>query len=340
MRHTPPKSSTATPGWLLSVVAAAMILIVGGLLPASASLTPVTSPRTFDTVGSTTPQDVSQPRIAGSRGTPRTVSGIPTSFPRASTTGVPRDTVLKRYRGPCEIRSPRTLSGVDATAKCDALLIRSKAVVIENSRVPRVDATEGEENPSYSVRITRSDVRAGRWSDGALWGYNITAIRVDVTGGQHSFHCNDNCVLKHSWLHGQWNPDGESFHNNAFITNGGTNMLVRHNTLACTAILNETDGGCTADVSLFGDFDPVSRVTIDRNLLRANDSSISYCAYGGHEPSKEYPIATQIVFTDNVFERGDNNKCGVYGPVSSFQRSAEGNVWKGNVWDEGGRVRP
>ena len=190
------------------------------------------------------------------------------------------------------------------------------------------------------MTVERSTVLGRDWVDGAIWGYNITAKKVEVTGGQHSFHCASNCTLIDSWLHSQYNPDGKSFHNNAFLSNGGTDMLIRHNTLHCTAILNNTDGGCTADLSLFGDFDPISRVTVDNNLFKANSSSISYCAYGGHQPSKAYPVATQIVFTNNVFERGSNNKCGVYGAVTSFQTSAAGNVWSNNRWTDGSTLNP
>lgn len=261
----------------------------------------------------------------------------PGGWPGPDNTGVPAGTTLTPYTGPCTITSARTISAVDATGACDALVINTTGVVIEKSLVPRVQSIYGDGDSS--VTITDSDVRAGATSTGGLWGYNITARRVDVTGGQHSFHCNNNCEVTDSWLHDQHNPDGGSYHNNAFISNGGSNMVVRHNTLHCTAILNSTDGGCTADVSLFGDFDPIDNVTIDNNFLRANNSSISYCAYGGDSDSKPY-TATNVRFTNNVFERGPNRRCGVYGPVTSFDRNAAGNVWTGNVWDSGEAVNP
>jgi hypothetical protein len=190
------------------------------------------------------------------------------------------------------------------------------------------------------VRLTDSEVRAGTWSGGAVWGSHLTLLRVNVTGGQHSVHCSNDCVVEDSWLHDQYNPEGEEFHNNAFLSNGGRNMVVRGSTLHCTAELNDANGGCTGDLSLFGDFGPIRNVTVENNLFKANNSSISYCLYGGHSPSKKYPIATGIVITGNVFERGANNKCGVYGPATSFQSSAEGNVWRDNVWDNGGAVSP
>lgn len=260
-------------------------------------------------------------------------------FPDASTTGVPEGVELAAYDGPCTIVEPTVLSRVDATS-CPALVIQAADVVIEESLLPRVEATAAEEDPSFSVAISDSEVRAGAWIGGAIWGYRITARRVEVTGGQHSFHCNDHCVLEDSWLHDQHNPDGEAAHNNAFISNGGTDMVVRGNTLHCTALLNATGGGCTADLSLFGDFQPIRHVTVEGNLFKANDSSIPWCVYGGHSPGKPFPRATHIVFRDNVFERGDNDTCGVYGPVTSFQPDAEGNEWSRNTWDDGATLMP
>jgi hypothetical protein len=60
----------------------------------------------------------------------------------------------------------------------------------------------------------------------------------------------------------------------------------------------------------------------------------------GDGRSKRYPIATGIRFIGNVFERGTNRRCGVYGPVTSFQSSAAGNEWSGNTWDSGEPLTP
>jgi Domain of unknown function (DUF4082) len=285
------------------------------------SLTPTTAPPT-------TTKPAPSPTSTSASSTSPAPSG---GWPDSTNTGVPKGTTLSAYKGSCTITSTVTITAVDAS-NCSAILIRAAGVVIRDSLLPRIDATDGGK---YSVIVSDSTVQAGSWSDGAVWGYNITATRLNITGGQHSFHCNDNCTVTDSWLHDQYNPSGQAYHNNAFITNGGTNMVVRHNTLHCTAILNSTNGGCTADVSLFGDFDPVSHVTIDSNLLKSNTSSISYCAYGGYQPNKTYSVSTYIVFENNVFERGTNGKCGVFGAVTSFQSSATGNVWTNNKWDDG-----
>ncbi len=263
---------------------------------------------------------------------PSTMAG----WPGTTNTGVPAGATLKKYTGSCTITSTVTISGIDASS-CGAILVKANNVVIAGSLLPRIDATAGGID---SITVTDSTVNGGTWSGGAIWGENITALRVNVTGGQHSVHCAGNCSVTDSWLHDQYNPARQSYHNNAFLTNGGANMVLNHNNLACTPLLNSTGGGCTADVSLFGDFAPVTNVTVENNLLMANNSSISYCAYGGHEPSKAYPVATDIRFIDNVFERGANGKCGAYGPATSFQTNATGYVWSGNAFDDGTAISP
>ena len=55
-----------------------------------------------------------------------------------------------------------------------------------------------------------------------------------------------------------------------------------------------------------------------------------FCAYGGATGGKPYSSdptnATNQKFTNNVFQRGGNSKCGTYGPVTSFNPNRTGNV--------------
>ena len=103
------------------------------------------------------------------------------------------------------------------------------------------------------------------------------------------------------------------------------------------AVLNG-DIGCSADLSGYPDFAPIKNNTVDRNLFVASPGS-GFCAYGGATSGKPYSSdptnATNQKFTNNVFQRGGNNKCGTYGPVTSFNSSGTGNVLSGNVWDNG-----
>lgn len=263
--------------------------------------------------------------------------GLGGCWPYAGNTGVPTGTVLSAYTGPCSITSDTLIE--NKTVNCALQMYSNASLTVRRSVVNGFIDNTSTTGPG-KLLVEDSEIHSGAWQGGSVWGSYITANRVEVTGGQHSVQCESNCTVNDSWLHNQYNPDGQGFHNNAFISNGGANMVVKHNTLHCTAILNATDGGCTADLSLFGDFDTISFVTVDSNLMMANNSSISFCAYGGYSPAKPYPNANNIIFKNNIFQRGSNNLCGVYGAITSFQTSAPGNLWSNNKWSDGAVLSP
>jgi hypothetical protein len=90
---------------------------------------------------------------------------------------------------------------------------------------------------------------------------------------------------------------------------------------------------------LFGDFAPLRNITYDGNLFVASPGG--YCLHAGYNPSKPYGSdPTGIVITNNVFQRGANRKCGVWGAVTSFKPSGIGNVFSNNKWDDGTTVNP
>ncbi len=261
-------------------------------------------------------------------------------WPGPETTGVPSGVSLTAYGGPCTINdynsvSPVTITGVDATS-CPMISVQNSIDVnITNSKLPVINMT----NASGDLTVTDSELHDGGGYYGVLWGHNITAQRVHITGGQHSVHCEGACSITDSYLTGQNAPDGAATHNNAFISNGGVNMQIGHNTLHCSPELNADDGGCTADLSLFGDFDILQDITISNNLFMATPSG-GFCGSFGYNPGKPYGSnPTNIAVTNNVFQRGSNNQCGVFGPTTSFI-AANGNTWSGNVWDNGGTISP
>ncbi len=258
-------------------------------------------------------------------------------FPNASNTGVPAGTTLTDYTGPLTITAAGTT--IDRKRINGTLVIRASGVKVTNSIINGRLSSDGS---GSSVTVADSEIRGGNQETFPSVSYNdITLQRVEVTGGQHSVQCSARCVVEDSWLHDQFIPAGSSGHVNAFISNGGSGFTLRHNTLYCSVQPTSADGGCTADMSLFGDFAPISDVTIVGNLFRANTTGASYCLHAGYNPSKPYGSnPTGVVVKNNVFERGSNNKCGIYGPVTSFYSSGSGNTWSGNTWNDGGTVPP
>ena len=97
----------------------------------------------------------------------------------------------------------------------------------------------------------------------------------------------------------------------------------------------------TAASGVFKDRIPTEDAEIVRRLKAAGavflgKLNLQECAYGGSSGGKPYSGgAHDIKFINNVFERGANGKCGAYGPITDFDPSKPGNVWSGNVWDNG-----
>jgi hypothetical protein len=257
------------------------------------------------------------------------------TFPSADSTGVPAGVNLRGYRGPCTITKAGTV--IEARDVRCSLLVKAARVVIRKSRITGTVKVEGTGN---SLRIEDADINGGQAFEHTVGFENLTVLRSDISGGQSSVNCYRDCLIQDSYLHGQYVPEGEDWHLNAFLSNGGSNIKLIGNTLACDHRTNSAGGGCTANASIFGDFGPNTNYTFERNLFIASQE-MSFCLYGGYDAKKEFGTdVRQIVVVGNVFQRGANGKCGTYGAVTSYDNTATGNVWRDNAWDDGKQVPP
>jgi hypothetical protein len=266
----------------------------------------------------------------------------PGGRPGPSNTGVPKGTSLSDYRGPCTI----TKAGTTIDAKrisCD-VEVRAADVTIKRSRIKGVVVLDSDVPGSdkWSYTLADSEVDAGVQEHPAVSYGNMTVLRSNVYGGITSVQCGEkaiSCTIEDSWLHGQQIKPGTDWHLGGFLSNGGHNIRIRHNTIVCDTPVTPDGQGCTGDLNLLGDFAVIADVVVSDNFLGANTGS-SYCLYGGDATSKPFPHGNNIRVTDNIFERGRNAKCADYGPVSSFNVHGPGNVWENNRWSNGGKVTP
>lgn len=104
---------------------------------------------------------------------------------------------------------------------------------------------------------------------------------------------------------------------------GGSGMTIRHNT-----IFNELNQ--TAGIALYQDFGTPVNVTIDNNLLGGG----GYTIYAGGGASAGHDVK----ITNNHFTTRFYTNSGNFGPYTAFQPGDPGNVWSGNVWDDGPNV--
>lgn len=286
--------------------------------------------------GSSGPSCLSGTHVAGSS------DAAGGCWPGPNNTGVPAGTVLSTYTGPCTITAAGTV--IDAkTINCD-LSIQAANVTIKNSKVNGLVTldTDLAGSSAWSMTVQDTEVDAGVQQRAAISTGNMTVIRANLHGGITSAQCEETsvfCTIQDSWLHGQQIPDTAPWHLGGFLSDGGGNMTLKHNTVVCDHAVNSVGEGCTGDLNFIPNFAAISGALVQHNLLGSNIGS-SYCTYGGEKPSSPTPHSDHIVYKDNIFQRGSNNNCAAYGPVTNFDINQPGNEWTNNTWADGGVVDP
>lgn len=270
-----------------------------------------------------------------------------TGWPNASNTGVPAGTVLTAYTGPCRITVPNTV--IDAKQVNCTLTIATTGVKITRSKINgSVYSADGTPTTGpRSVILSDTEIDAGTdLNAGGLDAINFEAYRMNIHGGHRGVWCMT-CILQDSYIHMSTRAvDGKAHQSAVRMEQNGK---IIHNTLLCDAPDIGDDGGCSAPLTGYGDFSTVQNNLIQGNLLKATTGGT--CAYGGSSGlgsgAKPFPNANNIVFKDNVFERGNGPSdkgnfglCGYYFPVTDFNVSAPGNSWSNNKWDDGGILMP
>jgi hypothetical protein len=180
-------------------------------------------------------------------------------------------------------------------------------------------------------------------TDCGVTGSNFTILRTEIINSNRAAYCESSCLIQDSYFHGTnlW-PDASNLAHASSVREE-QNLTLRHNSLHCSYTGPFVNGeiGCSADLSGYPDFAPIKNNIVDGNLFVASPGS-GYCIYGGATSGKPFSgdstNATNQKFTNNVFQRGGNNKCSAFGPVTSFDKNRTGNVWSGNVWDDGTTV--
>lgn len=317
--------------------------------PPSTTTPPVTTTTPPETTSSSSSTTTEPPTSTSSTTAPTGGTVVlGRSFPDASNTGVP-DSVkpsLTAYTGSCTITTANVV--IDRKIiTCDSFRLLAPGIKITNSIINgEVYSDCCYLNGAYS--LTDSEVHGPNAAGTVVGEARFTLLRVEVSGGSRSVNCNDTCDVRDSYIHGQY-KDLNGVDHESGIRQDSHGTFV-HNNIACdaVAVANPNGGegsGCSAAVSGYGDFGTVNNNSFDNNLISSGQSddgspASSYCIYGGSTQGKPYPNAHDIKFTNNILMRGPGGKCGIYGPVTSFDSAAPGNVWTNNLYDDGRTVPP
>jgi hypothetical protein len=199
---------------------------------------------------------------------------------------------------------------------------------MKNSLINGVISSHGDNGP---ILIENSTINGGsQLQDPTVGVPNVTVKYSNVYGGKDEVNCEgNNCDVENSWLHDTF-AGPASGHQQGFFSNGGAGDTLVHNSIYCTS------PGCTADVT-FGNGYPLSGVKVANNLLVASPNS-SYCAYTGPDSDPVVSPVSDVLWEDNVFQKGANGTCGNFGVVYAWFPSVCSPLpcrWIGNIWDNG-----
>jgi len=302
---------------------------------------PSTTPSTTTSPPSSIPPPTTQPPTVPAQSCPPRPA-----FPDASCTGVPAGITLTTYTGPCTITTPNTV--IDSKLVNCVLHPRAAGIVIRNSRIiGGVYGNTGASAPSFIItdsEIVAPQVGSNSEANG-LGEANFVGTRLEVTGGNRGVYCRFNATLRDSWVHGTNISATSNAHASAVRQSQGCTLV--HNRLQCSAQDTPQGGGCSADLTGYGDFEPVANNLVQDNFFVTTPGGA--CAYGGSSGDDGVkPFGNQahdIRFINNVFDRGPvgdhgTRNCGFYFPITDFDSTRPGNVWTGNTWIDGGLVPP
>ena len=254
--------------------------------------------------------------------------------------------VLTPYTGPCTITVANTV--IDSKIITCDIDVRATGVVIRRSEIHGYVSGPDQQVTPFSFRVEDSFIDGSPNGPRELRsvGYaNFTIVRSEVVGGQGGIWCVRNCTIQDTWVHGTdlCQTCTPGWHASAIRVEQYSTLL--HNTISCDWPTpdDNIDVGCSADMTGYPDFAPITHNTMDGNLYVANTGA-AFCAYGGATATKPYSDdptnATYIVFANNVFQRGTNGACAAYGAVTDFDPTGTGNTWFNNLWDDGTTVTP
>lgn len=291
-------------------------------------------------------------------------AAFPPAFPKSSSVGVPSGTVLTNYTGSCTISTANTV--IDAkNITCYPLLINAQNVTITRSYIQGyvgVNTNEGvygtgSINNSLIIKdstIFGSSLLSSNNAETGIGEKNWTAKRVKITGFRRMAHCLRNCTIEDSYLMSDVVIDPNcsacaveptAIHASAMRIGPGP-ATIKRSTLGCN-IVDVGEGGCSANITVYGEYGQVHDVTIENNLLVSTGGG--YCAYGGNTHGRT--DAYNIIYRNNRWGRRnvDNTlgnseatesggqTCGYYGSISSMNLNP-GNVWSGNYYYNNGGI--
>jgi len=213
-------------------------------------------------------------------------SGIPTSFPDASTTG-PRDGHTLAPSGSLTITQPGTVVAdlyVDGCIDVKTTGVTITDVVVDCSRA----TTAINVNNGATATIQYTEINGNGVVSAAVGFSGYTLSHVEIYNVKDGPRMNSDVQVLDSWIHGLVRTSDS--HNDALQTTGGTNIVVRGNTLQPF----DGEDPMNAAIMIGSENQPLRNVVIESNYLDGGNYTIL---------ARADLDGANIVVRNNVFTR-------------------------------------
>ncbi|MFD0823192.1 hypothetical protein ACFQ0D_33865, partial [Micromonospora zhanjiangensis] len=251
-------------------------------------------------------------RAAGAAGA---AAVIPTAFPGAANTGVPAGTPLKAAGSIVVAKAGQVITGLDIKG---CVTVTAANVIIRKSRITCGQNYSILSRPTATNLLVEDVEIDGMGKNGAaVCCANYTLRRVDITNVLDGPRLGNNTVVEGSWIHHLTRVAGS--HNDALQTTGGSNIVVRGNSLeAYNPVTRDPNNACIM----------IGSTTAPQvaNLLYEQN----YCNGGNYSMGIRVDLrAVNITFQNNAY--GHDYR---YGVIAARSQTQAGIQWvkATNVW--------
>jgi hypothetical protein len=129
--------------------------------------------------------------------------------------------------------------------------------------------------------------------------------------------------------------DGNGSHLENVYVAGGANQTYIRNKMISNAVYKGTASQISASLAIYNESYDSTFPNLDGIVIKDNyfESDGGFALYGGACVSKlPKTYGKNMTVTGNIFGRGEQRYCGVYGTSTAFNKSDSTNVWKDNTW--------
>jgi hypothetical protein len=243
-------------------------------------------------------------------------------FPDATNTGVTPGVALTPVNGAVTLSTPGQV--YENKVVTGSIWVKAPNVTIRNVKLIMTDSgygirSFGWQNNVAGLQIDHVEIDLNGFTDAkgiAFDGY--TASNVWFHNGLDCAHQGNNVTIVNSFCDLPKLPRGSTSHADGFQSDGGHNLVFRHNT-----IRNPNDQ--TSAILMSTNTSPITNVVIDDNLMSGGGYTV-YCGTDEGGPSLGTTVYTNNIISKEFFPKG-----GYWGPTIKCDQvtTSGGNTWDG-----------